>query len=166
MTIDWLANRMEYWRRRYVETNNPMCVWEAIREARGRFTGEKISLPDWCNDYLEGVADQLRVLQGIGTADALSETPEVRKKAWSAAKDEIPAALGFTRQGWNAMQGDVSDEKKHRAAARFQVLTKAEGRRSAEAYRIMRDEDEWKGMDERTLRDLIATGRVVSSLPK
>lgn len=174
MTIDWLANRMEYWRRRYAETGNPINVWDAIRDARGRFTGEKVALPDWVNDYLEHVADKLIFAQRSGLENASSAEIEVREGAWDAAMMEVPVALGFTRKGWNALKQDASDEHKHRIAARHFILTKAEGHTSAAAYEIMQAEDDWKTAEEikkekpadiRRLKRHVAAGKAISSLP-
>lgn len=171
---DRLANRMAYWHRRYLVTNNPLDVWNAIREARGGFTGETIALPEWCLEYIEHCSIEiLRLLsddvdrtdephgyevtlddgETEWRAAPAKEQPEpvrMRKPPvhWSRKTLAIPAALGFTRPGKNQLKNADAQEYSHSAASRFLWLVKQDGKSADEAYEIMSAEKLWKTPNE------------------
>lgn len=129
---------------------------------------ETIQIPAWCVEYLSNAASELTALSyGLDRKAAPplpdssmsdSEQNSARDKYFDwvynptitaqEALDRVPAALGFRRQGWNAMAERRRDSQNNGLAFEHHRLRRS-GLSSTEAFAYLADHF---GVDDRTIR--------------
>jgi hypothetical protein len=95
----------------FQKTGNPLSVWRAILlSTQDNATGRTSEIPDWCVRYLADVAASLlRLAAGEDFRRPVAPNKQRSEltKALLSPEDAVvllPAALGLSRPGWNAMK--------------------------------------------------------------
>ena len=98
-----IALAAEAWR----ETSNPVFAWRAIAYFLvPRKDGKRLDMPDWCREYLTGVAVKLSF--------RLAPPKARRGESWPSASD-VASVLGLVKPRFNAYQ--VAERHRHDAEA-------------------------------------------------
>jgi hypothetical protein len=109
---------LERARNAYVETSNPLFVWQAIDYCSDRWFGARTEIPAWCAEYLFKSAEALMAL--------------VRPEGHPCKQQDAAAAFGLAGQGKNDFRKAAADLRKMQLAEKY-YLNRATGRSAADA---------------------------------
>jgi hypothetical protein len=142
----YTAARLRTLQAMHKATRNPVFVWWAIHFCLNE--GPRVSLPEWCLEYLGDVASKMNALSGgrdfrkpvdrPGESESRNVTDSAVKKRhnktdWRKMSELIPAALGFAARGKNVFQAAQVAVIKARGASHSKLLREAAGATAAEA---------------------------------
>ncbi len=126
-----LHSNLEYARRLYGETGNPLyAIWALHivsdpRLATARGVDSACAIPEWCLDWLHpALGNVLAIARGVrrrGEPVAV-ETREKRVLTPRGAAQRVPQALGLTRRGKNAFRDFGADKADIELAGRLDFL--------------------------------------------
>jgi hypothetical protein len=146
---------------RYEATRNPLYAWQALaalfalNRLRRRAGQDAMPLPHWCEEYLGIIARRLADLaegldfreapQPFGrlprTAEALQRTHRRRRTVPpDRAREQVPAALGLVRKGWNAFERAQALREKELDELGAELFRMVGGKGEAEAVEMLLDE--------------------------